>query len=379
VRLVHVVPAISQEASGPSYSVARLCESLIVLGHSLQLGTLDWSPMAKQPEFLNRFPLGLGPKRLGRSPKLRTWLNSGGAAGSIDILHNHSLWMMPNVYPGAVASKYSIPLVCSPRGTLSADAMRHGSLAKKIFWPAIQKPALAAVACFHATAASEVADIRRMGFRQPIAFIPNGIDLPADRRKKVEKHDRTLLFLGRIHPIKGLDLLLPAWKALQNRYPQWNLRIAGPDNEGYLAQVKQRATEFRLERIEFPGPLYGPEKWAAYGKADLFILPSHSENFGITVAEALASGTPAIVCKGAPWQGLHAHNAGWWVENSSEALIAAMQLALDLPHETLFGMGQNGRHWMAADFAWPGVSKQMAQTYQWLRDGGEAPPFVQLS
>ena len=98
-------------------------------------------------------------------------------------IHNHRLWMMPNVYPGLVARKHNVPLVISPRGTLSEWAFQHGSVVKRLFWPLVQKPALTATSCFHATAESEYKDIRRMGFRQPVAIIPNGIDIPAFARK----------------------------------------------------------------------------------------------------------------------------------------------------------------------------------------------------
>ncbi|MDP1614646.1 MAG: glycosyltransferase, partial [Methylococcales bacterium] len=233
MQIIHIVPAISDEASGPSYSVVRLCESLVEEGNTITLAALDWTQMATPPAFLNRFPLGKGPRKLGRSPAMYSWLSGQAESHSVSLIHNHSLWMMPNVYSGQVAKRNSIPLVVSPRGTLSEWAMQSGSIVKKVFWPTLQRPALAATSCFHATAESEYEDIRRMGFRQPVAVIPNGIDIP-DLLPKVNSETRTLLFLGRIHPIKGLDMLLTAWQAVQSRFPDWRLQIVGPDNNGYL-------------------------------------------------------------------------------------------------------------------------------------------------
>ena len=224
--------------------------------------------------------------------------------------------MMPNVYPGQVARRYGLPLVVSPRGTLSEWAMHSGSAVKRLFWPLVQRPSLAATTCFHATAESEYEDIRRMGFRQPVAVIPNGIDIK-ELQPKSSSGGRTLLFLGRIHPIKGLDMLLPAWRAVQTKFPDWHLRIIGPDNGGYVEKMRRMAHDLKLERIEFCGSLYGQDKWDAYRNADLFVLPTYSENFGMAVAEALASAVPAIVTKGAPWEGLATENAGWWIDIGS--------------------------------------------------------------
>jgi glycosyltransferase involved in cell wall biosynthesis len=374
-RIIHTIPAISEEASGPSYSVSRLCDSLITQGYDLTLAALDWAPMPLRPAYLKTFPLAAGPRRMGRSPEMARWLNQQAAAHQIDLIHNHSLWMMPNVYPGRVAGRYGIPYVVSPRGTLSIPAMQSGSLFKRAFWPLVQKPSLAATTCFHATAHAEYEDIRRLGFRQPVAIIPNGIDIPPLRHHSSLKM-RTLLFLGRIHPIKGLDTLLKAWKVIAPRHPDWHLQIAGPCDGGYLHELQSLSSKLGLARIDFSGPLYGEEKLVAYQKADLFVLPSHSENFGMSVAEALAAGTPAIVSKGAPWEGLNQRNAGWWLDMGVEPLIACLDDVLALPPSELAARGACGRRWMETDFSWAYISQKMAETYQWLLSGGSPPDCV---
>lgn len=375
VRLIHIVPAIANEASGPSYSVVRLCESLVVQDDDVTLGALDWAPIAAPPPFLKTFPLGLGLRRLGRSPAMRRWLTSAVKNGAIDLIHNHSLWMMPNVYPGWVSRRSNVPLVVSPRGTLSNWAFTSGSVFKKVFWPLVQQPALRATTCFHATAYSEYEDIRRMGFRQPVAIIPNGIDIPPPKKaNNCEK--RTLLFLGRIHPKKGVDMLLEAWRIVSPRFPEWQLRIAGPDNGGHLSRMQSLAAELKLERVEFSGPLYGEAKLKAYRDAELFVLPTHSENFGMTVAEALAAGTPAIVSKGAPWKGLVSEGAGWWIDIGLDPLVACLEAALASPHETLHAMGEKGRAWMQRDFSWTEIAQKTSDTYHWILRGGAKPGWV---
>jgi glycosyltransferase involved in cell wall biosynthesis len=348
----------------------RLCESLIQEGQDVTLVALDWGAMDSQPPFLKTFPLGIGPRRLGRSPTMKRWLDEQVLSNKVEVLHTHGMWQMNVVYPGWAANKRKIIFVVSPRGMLSERAIQSGSTIKRIFWPLLQRPVLASATCFHATAESEFEDIRRMGFRQPVAVIPNGIDIP-DLPLKQCGGFRSLLFLGRIHPIKGLDMLLPAWRAVQDRFPEWRLVIAGSDDgyygkSGYLDELRKLAQELGVRRIDFVGQLQGLRKLRAYRDADLFVLPSYSENFGMTVAEALAAGTPAIVTQGAPWEGLNLHDAGWWIEVGKDSLVACFENALARPHDTLAEMGLHGRNWMQRDFSWPYVAQRMVETYEWL-------------
>lgn len=383
LRLVHVVPAISEEASGPTYSVRRLCESLIAQGHALELIALDWAPLEAPPPFLRTFPLGAGPRRLGRSPSMLHWLAQRCNTNQVDVLHNHGMWQMNAVYPAWAAKRSSAKLVFSPRGAFSPWAMRHGSKLKRVFWPLLQLPALRHAQCFHATAESEYEDIRRLGFNQPVALIPNGIDLPALPTRR-SGPQRTLLFLGRIHVVKGLDILLRAWRAVQGGFPNWRLMIAGDDDgyhgsSGYLDKVRAEGRRLGVERVEFTGPLYGDDKLRAYREADLYVLPSRSENFAVTVAEALSMETPSVVSKGAPWHGLSEHGAGWWVDIGVDPLIICLKDAMGRSPEELGRMGQRGRAWMQRQFSWQSVGASMSETYRWLCAKTMAvPPCVRL-
>jgi glycosyltransferase involved in cell wall biosynthesis len=330
------------------------------------------------------FPIGFGPKKLGRSPKLRKWLKNEGKTNTNLIIHSHGLWLMANIYPSAITNMYNIPLIVSPRGSLTKYAMSIGSKFKLLYWRFVQKPALENVSLFHATAESEYEDIRNMGFKQPVAIIPNGIDIPnyiACNKSNV----RTLLFLGRLHPNKGLNMLLNAWKAVEDKFPDWKLIIVGPheglyDNgKDYFSKVLNLVKELDIKRIEFSGALYGRNKWQAYADADLFVLPSYSENFGMTVAEALASGIPAIVTKGAPWSGLESQNAGWWINIGEDYLVETFNESLSLSQEKLKDMGQNGRKWMEKDFSWQSIGQRMGETYKWLSDqSNPVPPWIKI-
>lgn len=365
MHLAHVVPHVGAEAAGPSYSVPRLCEAQAALGHAVSLLTLEagrsLAGVAVEVSSSVRVARGYGI-----SPALHRAV--GRAARVVEVVHNHSLWEMANISPGLVVPGKRALLVTSPRGTLSAWALERSAGRKRLMRP-LQWPVLTRAGLLHATSVEELADIRRLGFRAPVAVIPNGIDMPGDVPPAAIGPLRVLLFLGRLHPVKGIDRLLAAWERLAPRHPDWSLRLAGPGEPDHVAAVERRAAS--LPRVTLSGPVYGADKSAAYRSASLFVLPSHSENFGMAVAEALAHGLPAVVGKGAPWSGLVAEQAGWWVENDVETLTATLDSAMAKAPEALAAMGARGRAWMARDFGWAGIAERMVAAYRYAR--GEAP------
>lgn len=379
-RVTELVPTISNEASGPSYSVVSLCRALARSDLEITLAVLARDGSAQPPDLVQTFPRARFPWKLGRSPQMRRWLRTQVASGATDLIHTHGLWMMPNIYPGWATRGTGVPLVVSPRGTLSPWALNHSRWVKRVLWTTLQADAIRHAACFHATAESELEDIRRLGFRQPVCIIPNGIDIPPEVPPlgANEPSSRRVLFLGRVHPKKGVDTLLQAWSRLQPRFPDWSLDIVGPDNIGHMDKMKQLSLDLGLQRVTFHGPLYGPKKLEAYRQADLYVLPTHSENFGLTVAEALAAGTPAVVTKGAPWSGLEHNEAGWWIDDNLEALVATLGTALSCSPHRLRDMGRNGRQWMMEDFSWDRIGRMMSITYQWIRHRGALPEWVHI-
>jgi glycosyltransferase involved in cell wall biosynthesis len=171
------------------------------------------------------------------------------------------------------------------------------------------------------------------------------------------------LFVGRLHPVKGLPLLIQAWS--QVRPPGWRMRVVGPDEGGHRSELEAMVRVAGLEEVwYFDGPLDGPAKWAAFRAAELFILPSHTENFGIAVAEALACEVPVITTRGAPWEGLLEQRCGWWTEVGVDAIAGALSEACATESAVLREMGQRGRAWVERDFAWAGIAGQMRATYE---------------
>jgi glycosyltransferase involved in cell wall biosynthesis len=379
MRVTHIVPNIAKEASGPTYVGLRLCAALKPIGVSTTLAGLTDTAGQAAPTGVLLFPRGRGPQRWGRSPALQAWLNQQLRAQQVDLLHSHGLWMSVNTQSLRAARQAKRPVVVSPHGSLSTWAMQSGSWAKKLAWPLSLRPALRYVNGFHATALSELEEIRHWGFRQPVAVVPLGIESPPESASAPRAgKPRTLLFLGRIHPKKGLPILLAAWHELHSEFPQWQIRVVGPDDGGHLAEVQALARQWCLPRIEFSGPALGLEKWQAYREAELFVLPTHSENFAVAVAEALATGIPAIVSHGAPWAGLEQHQAGWWIATNTDAWIGCLRQVLKLPPDALRAHGARGRAWMQAAFTWEATARQMLAAYRYFLGQGDKPECVVL-
>jgi len=377
IKSIHIVPSISAEASGPSYSVPMLCEALTGQGEEVELHVLAPAPANASFQHYTIHAHNSCPllPRLGISPSMRKALAK--SAKTAQILHNHSLWMLPNIYPSLAFKGTQCRLITAPRGTLSTYAINRSRWLKRAVWTLGQGNVLRESACLHATAEIEYHEIRRKGLHAPVAIIPNGIEIPFEQKhRKSTKQLRRLLFLGRIHPKKAVDLLLRAWAKLEKQFSGWELYIIGPDNGGYLSQMQKLAEGLSIKRVTFPGPVYGSEKRRAYLSADLYILPTHSENFGMTVAEALAHGVPAIVSKGAPWAGLEKEKCGWWIHIGEEPLSECLREAMSKSSTELADMGMRGREWMNRDFSWDRIGKMMHKTYEWILGGGSPPAWV---
>ena len=381
MKAVQVVASLENAAAGPSYSVARLAEALA--GQGVESRVMSTGAPGCAQRGGARFEAYRAD--YANAPVLRALKASRALARAIDaaaangaILHAHGLWLMPNVYPAEAARRHGAPLVLSPRGMLAPRALQFSRAKKAVFSALAQTRTLRAVACFHATADSEVDDVRVAGYGAPVAVLPNGVDIPPQAARP-NGPQRTMLYLGRVHPKKGLDQLLEAWAWLESTHPDWRLRIVGPSEIGHGEVLQAQAGRLGLERVTFEAGLFGDARLEAYREADVFVLPTLSENFGMVVAEALAAGTPVICSKGAPWAGLETERCGWWTDHGAEALAGALGEAMARPRAELAAMGARGRDWMIRDFSWAGVAVRMARVYAWLKAEEDRPPWVRLA
>lgn len=369
-----IVVSVDDEASGPSYTVPALSKALCEHG----VDSVVMAVGRRTPEE----GIEIYKKDMARTPVLKKLWRSQGLARAVDraaqrgmLLHAHGMWLLPNIYPAHSARRHCVPLVISPRGMLGAEALAFSRHRKRIAWALGQRRALQAATCFHATAESEAEDIRRAGLTAPVAVIPNGIEIP---RGVAQQGARTVLYLGRLHPKKNIDVLVAAWARVAERHPDWRLRIVGPVELGYRDTLERLVTQLGAPRVSFDNPLFGEAKWAAYRSAGLFVLPTLNENFGMVVAEALATGVPVISTKGAPWAGLDTKHCGWWVDHGVVAMEGALNAALSLPDDERAAMGRRGRDWMARDFGWDAVAARMAEVYAWCLCHGGQPQCVLL-
>jgi glycosyltransferase involved in cell wall biosynthesis len=259
---------------------------------------------------------------------------------------------------------------------LGPEALQFSRRRKQLMWSCLQKRAVQAASCLHATSEQEYQDIRKFGLRQPIAVVPNGVDVPPWIDDRIRPGLRTVLYLGRIHPKKGLDRLVNAWAHVERLRPHWTLRLVGPDENGYLELLRRQASQLGLSRISFEAPLFGQLKCEAYQAAEIFVLPTLNENFAMTVAEALAHGTPVICTKGAPWRDLETNGCGWWISHDIEVLAETLIQATSREPQELITMGKKGREWMLRDFSWKTLAAKMADVYRWLSEGGATPDSI---
>ena len=381
LRLLQVVAGLHPDHGGTSYSVPGLGAALSRAGAEVALYHVG-DPIAGEPGphrqvgFPQSWPHAPLLSALRLSRPLSDALTRD--ARGVDVIHNHGLWLAPNLAAQQAARRAGAAYVCSPRGMLSPEAWSFSRGRKQAVWSLWQRDGLRRAACLHATSEAEWADIRALGLRAPVAVAPNGIDVPPAAPPGPPRSDRTLLSLGRIHPKKDLASLLHAWARLEAGRPDWRLRIVGPAERGHDAELRALAAELRLQRVTIEGAIHGEAKLAAYRAADLFVVPTRSENFGLTVAEALAAGVPVVCTRGAPWAGLEAHDCGWWVDRGPDALAAALEAAMATPPAALQAMGERGRGWMARDFGWDRVASDMMQVYLWLSRGARRPDIVHV-
>ena len=293
------------------------------------------------------------------------------------LIHNHGLWMPLNHWAVSMGRRSGIPVIVQPHGMLEPWALNHKAWKKKLAMAVFQWRDLASARLLVATSNVEYENIRRLGLRQPVAIIPNGVDLNVGALPATlvpVNRQRMALFLSRVHPVKGLLNLVRAWEQLAQ--VGWRLRIAGPDDVGHLGEVMALVRHLGLhDSVDYVGTVEGAAKTALYNAADIFVLPTFTENFGVVVAEALAHGLPVITTRGAPWADLETFGCGWWVDIGVDPLVHALREAMAMSDVERRAMGERGRGYVRR-YDWDGIAKMTIDVYRWVLGQGPKPDCV---
>lgn len=287
---------------------------------------------------------------------------------SPDIVHINCCWYPLCAFTQKWAQEKGYKVVLSPHGMLEPWILNKNRWLKKK--PALflyQKKAIQRANMLVATAETEKQNLLKLKYNNKICIIPNGILVDGIECKKTWKKNKCIFFLALLRPNKGAHLLIEAVAQLKELLNDWKVVIAGKDDENYFTYLKELVTKYQLEKIvSLPGAIFGDEKWEMYKKADIFVLPTLNENFGIVIAESLLCGTPVITCKGAPWKGLIENKCGWWVERSSKAIADSLKEAINLNENELKAMGIRGRTYIIEKFSSNLIARHLVDMYQKL-------------
>lgn len=373
MKLAHIVPSLEERHGGPSKSVRALADAAAALGTETELlatlapgHAIAAAPTgaARRHIFARQWPQWLCP-----SIGLRAQIEAGGYT----CLHSHGLWLRTLHYAHQVAVAQRIPLVISPRGMMSGWAYTHRRWRKRLAERWVHPGAFAAARGWHATSREEADDIRALGFNQPICVAPNGVELPTPADLIASRAAwqqlcaatagrRVAVFYSRFHRKKRVRELVDSWLARPRG--DWFLLLVGLPEEYTPDEINHwiAAADGQDRAAAFDGS-NAPAPW---GIASLFLLPSHSENFGLVIAEALAARVPALVTDGCPWPDLPRERAGWYVPWSGWA--PALDDALACPPADLAARGAAGAAWMARDFTWSSAARRLQDFYRSISD-----------
>ena len=374
MRVLHVISSLTRDGGGPSRSAQGLVAGLNRAGVDTWLMTLshgDEPWVEGVVNFVNGEPF-----------------ENVAAKIKPDIVHLHGLWN-PNLHRCAViCRRWRIPYVIAPRGMLEPWSLKQKWLKKRIARLLYQDKDLKCAAALHATAESEADQFKRLGFKNPVIVSPNGVNLPLGEGVGSQElgvsgkgSEKRVLFVSRMHPKKGvLELVEAIKRVMSGGVEEWRSKwrvelvytVSGEFEREYEAKVKTTVKELGLEyQFIFTGPLNDVEKWNAYARADLFVLPTYSENFGIVVAEALWAGVPVITTKGTPWSDLNDRKCGWWIDlpvvGSSPAVWQefddALVNAMSMSDKDRGEMGERGRRLVEEKYTWEAVVKNVVVGY----------------
>lgn len=374
-RILLVSEDVSANRGGIAKAVLQLADGLIEEHHSVSLFTFKGqSRAATRPGLRVQFcPTDSNQIFCSRQEFSRAW----STLLPVDVVHIHGLWRLLYSRAAYAARKTSVPVVISTHGMLEPWARRYHAMRKRVGSWLYHDDFLRRASCLHATSEQECRNIRKLGFHTPIALIPLGVEIPKAAVERAGDRPRRILFLSRFHPKKGLDMLVSAWGRVAHEFPGWQLILRGYDENGYMQTVESMASRSPARSSIVVGhEAEGETKEALFRDADIFVLPSYSENFGFVVVEALARQVPVITTTGTPWQVVSEQGCGWWVSATPDGIAGALRLAMSTPPAQLADMGAKGRALVEREFSIGATVDKLVRVYQWVAGGAEQPSYV---
>lgn len=372
MRILHVTPSFvpAWRYGGPVESVYKLCLHLQHLGHQVQVLTTnaDGPQQVLPTESGQDMEIEAGIKvrycsRIGResfSPQLFALLPQ--YVRLAEVVHVTSVYSSPTPFALFLCRIFRKPLVWSPRGALQEWEGSTNLFLKKL-WLGLIRLVAPRKMLLHVTSQQEALESQAKFPDARIVTIPNGIEIETGERLEKKPGPLNLLFLGRLHPKKGIENLLQACRMIElESHFDWRLKIAGSGAPEYTQHLQQEVNTLGLSpKVEFLGHLDQQQKRQLFQDADILVAPSYTENFAIVVAEALAHAVPVIASYGTPWRELEEQGCGLWVSNDPESLARAIKKMKGMP---LRNMGLKGRDWMEQAFNWPSIARKMAHVYR---------------
>ena len=370
MKVSHFITSLDKSTGGPARSVSSLLTGIGGVQRDLKLNILTFS--SENPISLEKISY-LNSYYFKSIFTYFVFLLKDRSS----IYHVHGLWHLTIMYLSRVALFKNIPYLISPRGMLEPWSLSQNRTKKKLALILYQSNVIKRSRCIHATSQSEAENIRRLGYDNPIAVIPNSLDLNKFTFSS-SKRSNKVLFLSRIHPKKGIEVLIAALSMIEVSILQgWKFEIVGNGDETYIKALNRLIVEKYLTGIvEIKGPIFGSEKVLKYQEAKFFVLPSYSENFGVVVAESLACGTPVITTKGTPWKDLELFNCGWWINNDVCSLRDTILHAMLMSDDDIAEMGANGRNLVSQKFCPSIISEKMVKLYEWMISDNCKPDFI---
>ena len=378
MKILQIIPTLSPEHGGPSESVWRLVNGL----HQgrlaeVSLWTTDVDTSIKhidqcQKQF-NDVVFFRGVRRPIKEFSAAFATRLLKQAAQFDLVHIHSVFNYISLASTWICRHRKVPYVISPRGMFQPWSLKQRELIKKLYRLAFLDRHVRGARGLHATSDLELESLQKEFPAAPIANIPNPLPQLHDRGTPFLEqfpefqNKRVLLYLSRIHPKKGVTELLEAWRRVTDDFPSWHLVLVGPGRHNNVKQMETSIMRLNLnQRVSWLGPLFGADRDEAYRAADLFIQPSFQENFGNSIAEALAAGCPVITTRETPWSILQDNQWGWWVPMSVDSLTATLREALQLSPEELKGRGEAAKAWIETECSVESVASKMAGWYRSL-------------